>query len=365
MNTSGGHSWSSIPDGSGGYTASDQSSWQASLSFSQELLASGGSSWLNLAGSRHSLLAVQHETESARLNLVLDVTEKYYGVIEAIGHMESAETACLKSSQLFDRTQSRYELGAVTNLEMIQAEVQMNRDLLTLSQKETALIAAYIQLYEAASVLVSEHTVNSAAVLMPVSRDAAENYNLDISSNPSYLASKERLRTSELSADASSRSYWPSLSAGGSWTWSNDEPEFDNFGNEDSWSISASLNWTLFDGFSRESIIQSRRSAVISVGAGLESLENSLLSSVILARNNLLGGIDSYQLAQLVLEQTREQLRLSEQSYSLGSITLAELLDAETEYTQAEASLVSARVECLISEARLLVLLGRTPRLGE
>lgn len=365
MTTSGGHTWSSTPDGAGGYTASDQSSWQASLSFSQELLASGGSSWLELEGSRHSLLASQYEAESARLNLVLDVTEKYYGVVEAIGQMETVERGCAKSLQLYERTLSLYELGATTNLELIQAEVQMSRDLFTLSQKETAVTASYIQLFEAAGVINSEYTVNTAAVLSPVTREVAENFDLDISANPSYLASKERLQTSELSFDAASRNYWPSLSLGGSWSWNNDKLEFDNFGNEDNWNISASLSWTLFDGFSRESMIQSRRAAVISIDAGLESLENNLISSSILALNSLLGGIDSYELALLVLEQTREQLLLSEQLYALGSITLAELLDAEAEYTQAEASLVSARVDCLINEARILVLLGENPRLGE
>ena len=365
FSSSAGHSWSSIPDMSGGYTDTDQESWSMSASISQELLASGGSSWLRLSGSRHSLYASEFDMDQARLDLTMDVVEAYYGVIEDIQLLASSRRALERSTEQLRRTEALYEIGGATNLELIQAEVQQSTDNLTLLRKDQAVSNSYTALYQTAGVIGTGYTVNTNAVLQPVSIATAMNYSLDMSGNNTIASSIERTAAVEYSYEASRRAYWPSLNAGGSWNWSNDELDFEDFSNRDSWQASITLSWTLFDGFSRESIIQSSRASVLRQQASHEALMNSIESLVLTSHNNLISSIMSWELSLEVLNQAEEKLRLSMMSYDLGSISLLDLLDAQSNVTQAEASVESSRVSCLIAEARLLVLLGRTPRIGE
>jgi outer membrane protein TolC len=365
LSSTAGHSWNSVPDLSGGYTDTDNSSWLISASASQEILASGGSSWLRMSGSRHSLDASRFDMDQARLDLTMDVIEAYYGVIESLQLQASSERALERSTEQFRRTEALYRIGGATNLELIQAEVQRSSDSLALLQREQAVSNSYTSLYQAAGVIGSEHTVNTNAVLQPVSISTARNYSLDVSGSNTVSSSRERLLATEYTYEASRRSYWPSLNGAGSWSWSNDELDFEDFSNKDSWQVSLSLNWTLFDGFNRESIIQSSRASLLRYQASHEALLNSIRSSILTSRNNLISAIRSWEFSLQVLNQANEKLRLSSMSYDLGSISLLDLLDAQSGVTSAEASVESSRTACLIAEARLLVLLGRNPRVGE
>jgi outer membrane protein TolC len=295
----------------------------------------------------------------------MDVVEAHYGVVESMGLLESSRRALERSTEQLSRTSSLYGIGGATNLELIQAEVQQSTDSLSVLQRQQAVSNAYTTLYRVAGVIGSEYRVNTDAVLQPVTVNTAENYQLDLNSNNSLAASEKRLAAAEYTYQASRRSYWPSLNAGGNWSWSNDELDFEDFGRRDSWQVSLSLQWTLFDGFNRESSVQAARASMLRQQASHESLLNNVSSSVITARSDLVNSIRSWQLSLQVLNQAREQLRLSMMSYDLGSISLLDLLDAQSRVASAEASVESSRVSSLVAEARLLVLLGRTPRLGE
>lgn len=359
------HSWSSAPDMSGGYTDVENTTWSMSASASQELLASGGSSWLRLSGSRRSLEASRIDHRQAILDLTMDVIEAYYGVVEAVGLLESAQRALDRSTEQLSRTSSLYRIGGATNLELIQAEVQQSSDSLTLLQRENAVSSAYVSLRRTAGVTGSPYRVRTEAVLQPVTVNTAMGYSLDTSGSNLLAASEERLAAAEYSWQAARRSYWPSLTAGGSWNWSNGELEFEDFSSRDSWQVSISLQWTLFDGFNRESIIQSARASMLRQQASYRSLENSVRSSLITARNDLVSSIRRWELSIQVLNQALEQMRLSRMSYELGSISLLDLLDAQSQVASAEASVESSRTASLIAEARLLILMGRFPRVGE
>lgn len=365
LGSSGRHSWNSVPDMSGGYTDIEGTTWSMSASVSQELLASGGSSWLRLSGSRRSHEASRFDHHQASLDLTMDVIEAYYGVVEAVGLLESAQRALDRSSEQLSRTSSLYRIGGATNLELIQAEVQQSSDSLTLLQRENAVSNAYVSLRRTAGVTGSPYRVNTEAVLQPVTANTAMGYSMDTSGSNLLAASEERLAAAEYSWQAARRSYWPSLTAGGSWNWSNDELDFDDFSSRDSWQISISLQWTLFDGFNRESGIQSARASMLRQQASHKALENSVRSSLITSRNDLVNSIRRWELSLQVLNQAREQLRLSRMSYELGSISLLDLLEAQSQLASAEASVESSRTASLIAEARLLVLLGRSPRVGE
>jgi len=363
LGASAGHDWTSDRT----FGNFDDESYSASISLSQELLASGGSSWIDLASSRRSREAAEADLEATRLQLELDVSSAFYDVVGAIELLSSTQAALARSESQLEKTQALYDLGAATSLELVQAQVSESRDRLTVAQQQQALQSSYSQLYFAAGMGGSDEQilVDTAAVLEPLTPEEAQAFEVDLSGNPSLQASGFRVDATRLSLSSARRSYWPSLSASASWSWNSNRFRPDYIPDEDSWSVQARMSWPLFDGWLRESRIHSASASVLSSESSLRALENQLAANLSDARNALLTSVDSYSLAKLSLEYASRQLELSQMNYELGGLSLLDLLQAQAALAEAEASVVSARVDCLKAEARLCVLAGRSPRLGE
>jgi len=133
----------------------------------------------------------------------------------------------------------------------------------------------------------------------------------------------------------------------------------------DTWSVGIRLNWTIFDGFAREAAARAARAGALRSEASLTSVESGLQSRLLAARENVVVAYEGFVLSELALRQAEEQYRLSKLTYEMGGLSLLDLLDAQQTLTEAQAALVSSRVNALVEEAGLLVLMGRTPRLGE
>ncbi len=362
---SSGYSWISAEPVGEGHVGNEAHS--LSLGLSQELLGSGGRSWLLLGAERRGFQAAEADYDAAVLDIVMRVLEAYYAVVEAEGLLSVSAQALERSASQLERAQALYAMGGITTLEMLQLQVQESRSRLALTRGRQGVNSAYSSLYQAAGVPFSSgFLVDTAAVLPPVPPGVFDDLAPEIHQNPSLRAARLRSQQAAMAARAQERSVWPSLTANASWGWSGSSlGELDNLLEHDSWSVSARLSWTLFDGFSREAAVQSARASVLRSQASLAGLESAFESSLLSSRDNLAAAHESFRLSGLALEQAQEQYRLSKLTYEMGGLSLLDLLDAEQMLSEAQASLVSARVAALVEEARLYALMGRTPRLGE
>lgn len=363
---SSGYTWSSVdPVVGGGHLGNQVHS--TSLGLSHELLGSGGRSWLLLRAERRGFQAAEAEYDAAVLDIVMNVVEAYYAVVEAEGLLAVSGQALERSVSQLERAQALYGIGGITTLEMLQLQVQESRSRLALTRGRQSVNTAYSSLFLAAGAPVSGgFRVDTAAVLHPVSPDVIAGLAPEIENNPSLRAARLRSDQAAMMARAQERSVWPSLTANASWGWSgNSLDELDRIPDNDSWSVSARLSWTIFDGFSREAAAQSARAGVLRSQASLSGLESGYESRLVASRDGLVSSHESFVLSSLALQQAQEQYRLSRLTYEMGGLSLLDLLDAQQMLTEAQASFVSARVGSLVEEARLYVLMGRMPRLGE
>jgi len=360
-------SWSQTPVQGEGILDTESDNYSMGLTLSQELLQSGGQNWLYKNASELSLMAVEADYQGTVLEVTRNVVTAYYDVLEAIELGRSSIDAHERSLNQLQRTEALYEMGAITTLELLQIQVQESTDRLAVTRKEQRLNEAYSALYNSAGIPAGNgYGINPEAVLEPLQMESAGMIPLDLSANPTLRASELRTRASYLQADAAERAYWPSLRASAGWSWNdNTLDDIDRMFDSDGYSVGISLSWNIFDGFLRESRINSARAAVLNSDASLEGLRNDLESAVETLMNTLLTDIQYYHDSMLTLQLAEEKYRLSLMSYQMGALSLLDLLDAQSGLSQAEANLVSARVSALKSEAYLLVTLGRMPRIGE
>lgn len=361
-------SWSSISLPGGSIEDVDANSYSTSLSLSQELLQSGGQNWLYLEASELSLLAAEADHQSDVLSVTMDVVSAYYSVLEAVELKKAAEVAHERSRNQLERTEALYEIGASTTLQLLQVQVQESGDRLTVSRREQSLFSAYSSLFNAAGVDQNSENlqINPDAVVEPLPLESVRRIPLNFTENPNLISASFSVRASELQSTAAGRAYWPSLRASAGWSWNdNTLDDVDRMFDHDGFNAGVNLSWNVFDGFLRESRIKSARASSLVSQASLETLENSVSSSIESLSNSLKIDIQYYSDSELMLDQAQEQYRLSLMSYEMGALPLMDLLNAQSDLSQAEANLVSARVAALTSEASLMIQLGRMPRLGE
>lgn len=360
--------WSSASATGGGIVESKTNSYSTSLSLSQELLQSGGQNWLYLEASKLSLLAAEADHRGDLLSVTMDVVNAYYGVLEAVELKKAAEAAHERSLSQLNRTEALYEIGGVTTLQLLQVQVQESSDKLAVSRRDQSLFSTYSTLFNAAGMdrSIDNLQINPDAVVEPLPLESVQRISLDYSDNPGLLGASFRARAAELQSTAAGRAYWPSLRASAGWSWNdNTLDDVDRMFDNDGYNAGISLSWNVFDGFLRESRIKTARASSLISQASLETLENSVSASVESLSNSLKIDIQYYSDSRLMLEQAQEQYRLSLMSYEMGALPLMDLLDAQSDLSQSEANLVSARVAALTSEASLLIQLGRMPRVGE
>ncbi|MBN1434568.1 TolC family protein, partial [Candidatus Fermentibacterales bacterium] len=329
LSASAGRTWSTSVGATGDPVDLGTGSYSASLTLTQDILNSGGSDWLSLSAQEQALDASEEDYRAARLALELEVLEAFYDVVEA-GELErSAERALERSARQLERVEALYGMGGATTLEYLQASVQESSDRLRVSQRSQALRTAYYELYDACGLIprgATMYLVDLRAVLEPLSLETLRGMDLDPGSSPGLAASRHRLRQAELSWRAQRRSYWPSLSVSGSYSWSDDELGLDGWSDEDRWNVMLSLRWTIFDGWLRESRIGSSRAGYLRSAASLESLESSLVAGIAGLRESLAGSIESYDLAVQSSDLALQAYDLAVRSYELGAASLIEIL---------------------------------------
>ncbi|HQE55762.1 MAG TPA: TolC family protein [Candidatus Fermentibacter daniensis] len=366
FSASAGHSWSSMEVEPAGHVDTESDHYTAGLTLSQEILGSGGSSWLSLRSASLGREKSDLQRRAAVLSLERSVAAAYYGAVGAVELVAASEAALERSNALLDRMEMLYELGAARELELLEARMRESADRLALLRNEQALTQSITELRRTAGVSGdTTMTVDTSAVLSPLTREAILALPTDYSENPSLRAADLALEESTLDLRAARRSYWPSLVASASWSWSDDEFEPEDAHLNDTWNVGVSLTWSIFDGWLREGRIQSAGAGRLAAEAVAGSAEGDIEAAVRAAWDELLASSDNLALAGMTLEYATRRMELSQLSYELGDLAVTDLLDAQADLSKAEADLVSARTACLVAEAGYWVLLGRSPRLGE
>ncbi len=366
FNASAGHSWSSMQVEPYGSVETDAESYSAGLTLSQELLGSGGSDWLSLRSASLGREEAGYRNSETLLSLQQSIARAYYGAVEAMELVGASEASLERSSTLLRRMELLYDLGAARELELLQARMQESSDRLALLRNEQALSQSLTELRRAAGVSGdTTMTVDTSAVLRPLSRESILDLPSDFSLNPALRSALLARESAELDLRASRRQYWPSLGASASWNWSDDRFEPEDAHLNDTWIVRVSLSVPIFDGWLREGRIQSAGASLLSAEASARSAQDNTASAVQASFDALLASADNLALAEMSLEYATRRMELSQLSYELGDLGVTDLLEAQAALSEAEAGLVSARTASLVAEVDYWVLLGRSPRLGE
>jgi outer membrane protein TolC len=124
------------------------------------------------------------------------------------------------------------------------------------------------------------------------------------------------------------------------------------------YTVGASLTFNLVDAGRNGRIAQARAANGMMV-AEQENLLNQVRFEVVRARQQYLTARERTEVAERMIRQATEAVRIVQDRYREGLTTMTEVLRAQTTLSRARMMVLAARYDCYIGYAQLLLTTGR------
>ena len=351
--------------GSPGSPGSDQN-WQIALNVRQVLFAGGG--------VRAALDAQSALREAALLDLqatvdaaLFEVRTRFYNVLLAREQIAVQESNVELLGQQLSIARNRFEAGASSNFEVLQAEV-------ALANAQPALIRArnnYRVFIDELRQSLGYHNPRVESITKvpefvgtldfePVSYTLQEALESARANRPEL----KRLARIEDARDAGVRNarsgYLPDLALVGGY-----EFRKNNFSNRfadsvDGWVVGLQSNWAIFDGMATRGRVAQARSQLRQAQL---LTEESTLAVEVDVRRSLSALQEAAELADAavkVVAQAEEALRLADARYAAGTITQLDVLETRVALTESRLNQLTANYSYNVAAAAMRRAIGQS-----
>ncbi len=329
-------------------------SYTAQLQASYELFA-GGRRWAERNRALAGLQAAEAEGRAQRFATILATTELFYEAAAADQIIQAAAQRLERARRQLEFAETRLRVGTATRSDVLRAELETGNAEIALIDAETTLRSSRLELgrqlgLESGAEPAEGALPESAPALPPVSDLVA--WATDRS--PEVVASAAVLDAARASRWAAVGSYLPTLRASGGYDWlAIDFPPDDR-----SWSLRLTASLPLFDNFGREAEIA--RASADQRLAEAEARDAAI--GVRVAVENSAREIEAAErrtgIARRAVDLAREDLRVVEERYRIGSATILDLQASQVALAEAEIDVVRSRQSLGVAVASLEAVLG-------
>jgi outer membrane protein len=321
------------------------------------------SSAFSIKESRLKVKESMAQYQSIVRSVELLVAQCFYDYIKRQKFLVVKDLGLKESEENFRKTEVMYDVGTVSRIDLLRAEVVKN-------QSELDLLKAAKEL-EMAKVNLAYVTGLEPDLEFEVKEESTKVEDYSIGDYDSLFArmkknnpdiGAQRLSVSAAKARLSSAysDHLPTLSLSGSYGYSGDrftlsQEEWDR---DDSWSVGASVQLPLFTGFSRYASVRQSK-----ISTGMEELgyREMVMDKGIELRKALLSmdeAEETYRLASKNLEKAELTYRMVKEKYDLGAADIVELIDAEQDYREAQVTKISSYFDMILASFYIKNLLG-------
>jgi len=311
----------------------------------------------DLSATRAELERSQASELQQRLQTAFLIESDYYGVLANQALHRVASERLRRADQQLAVGRARVVSGAAVQSDSLQLTVEATRARIDLTRTEAGLLVAQLELGRR----VGERGPLAAAAPdsvppldLPVALPEAVTEALE--RGPQYRAARAGERRANALLRGARGQYLPSVTLSGA-NQTFDSKFFPTARNISS--LTLTVSWPLWDLGQREiAITQARVNRDVS-RAIRQDLERGAQRDVTEAYEAYRTARATVDLSRSALAAATENFRVQEARYRSGATTIVELLDSQTNLTQAEADVVQADYSTRLALAGLEVILGR------
>jgi outer membrane protein len=336
----------------------NSNTWQGNVQLDQPIFRGGK----GLAGKsvEDSLLeAIKHQYQGVRNEVAYQVYQSYFKVLLARELLKVREEAVRLLEDELSKIQKRYEVGVISNFEVIQAEVALANSKTPLIQAQNSLVISLEELKQVLnldldreilgprikdSLIQSWETISLNDAL----KQAKEN-------NPEILRLTHVQKASESGIRYERADFLPALSL--TVNYGVERTAFINQ-NFEGWQTGLNLKWKIFDSFKTSSRVEQAQQSFKDANL---ALKQAVLNTDIGTRRSVASVQEARELVLVstkAIKQAEEGFRLASNRLEVGSATQLDVLAQRLALTEARSNHAQSLFSQNIAEASLRRIMG-------
>jgi outer membrane protein TolC len=286
-------------------------------------------SWHGLTRARLMDDAAKHELDHTEQEVVFHVIESYYQALLAAKQLDVAEHAAKTAKAIVERSQARFESGLAVESDLLTAKVRLasrqqeairarNNLALSLAQLNTGMgvpIGSSFDLTEK----LSEPQIPS------LSLQELESQALTSRPDLKRIAAEQSAQGQTVSIAKSA--FGPQVN--GFAGWEMDNPTFLAGGGGNNWVAGIELKFDLFQGGAKRAELSRQRALEEKAAAMKQVATDGVRLDVHRAYYDVDASRQQVEVARASIAQAEDSLRINQDRYETGLITITELLSAE------------------------------------
>jgi len=286
-------------------------------------------SWRGVTRAKRMNEAAAHQLNRTDQEIVFRVVSAYYQVLLASKHLEVAEQSVKTAQAVADRSQQRFDAGLVVESDLLTAKVRLaarrqeliqirNNFNLAQAQLNTAMGVPVESAFQLTEVL-AEHAL-PAPVLQDVEKQA-------VATRPDLLRIASEQAAQHQSVAIAKSSFGPRVNAVAGWEM--DNPTFVAGGGGNNWLGAIEVQFDIFQGGAKRAELSRQRALEEKVSAMKQAATDSVRLEVRRAYFEVDASRQQVEVARSAIAQAQESLRINQDRYDSGLITITDLLGAE------------------------------------
>jgi outer membrane protein TolC len=343
--------------------AADWNQWALNLKLSQPIFKGFKllSSYEKAKLQRDQAMAKLYNTELA---LIQEIQTNFMGLLKARMDVKSSQDSVKRLKSQLKVTKAFFDVGLRPRLDLLQAEVNLANEEQNLLKNKNQVDLQVTKLNALLNLPLEQDTQYMGKLkYTPFDKNYQTCLEIAYKNRPDLQVAKKSVQIAEEDADITASGFYPHVSADLDYYQKGDDPTMSSSDyltehQEHYWTAGASVSWTVFEWGSNYYEYEQNKDTIRQLR---NELENTRLEAGNEVKSNLLNlatAAERIRVARKSVEAGKEGYRMAVARYQAQVGTNTEVLDAQSDLTDAEALLNEALADYQTALAKLYVSMG-------
>lgn len=296
--------------------------------------------------------------EDARFQQQLLTTNQYFDVLSASQLVRVREAGVRRADEQLRSSIARLRAGAAIRSDSLRSLVTLGNARVQLINAQTQLATAEANLGRLVGAEGPAGAVDDSAFYRVVADLDTTALRIEaLNRSPQVRFAEANARAAQASINVARAGYWPTLTLAGSNSVNGSEQN--DYRLLQQRQATLTVNWAVFNRFTREQNISQQRSAAETAEANAGESRRLIQANLTTRLAELEAAKTRAGIAQTSLAAATEDLRVQQERYRLGVATIVDVVTSQESLAQAEVDAVTARFDYLRAKAQIQALIGR------
>jgi len=286
----------------------------------------------------------------------LDATNAYFAILQARNMVKVNQESVGSLEEHLKNVRAQFEVGTVAKSDVLRSEVELANAQQTLTKAQNAYDLAVASLNNVIGLpLETELIIKEELQYQPYARSLSDSIRFGLQNRPDTAQAETAIKVAEETVKVAKSGYGPTVAfSGGVGRWDYKSPGT----GFDSWSISLSSTWNIFDTGVTSAQVKQADAAVQKANYTAQQTRDSVQLEI---RQNYLSMQEAEKrisTSQVAVSKAEEDFKIAQVRYSAGVGTNLDVIDAQVALTQAKTNYVQALYDYNTNKAKLEKAMG-------